>query len=130
MTVRTDLRTYAIAQASISALIDTRFYWMHLPEGVTYPAVRSLIVSRERATVHAATPAAAKAGIETMRIQLDLFAENGDDSESLAEAFKTELDGLRVDNLAGVLLINELDEYDDENNVFRIIQDYMVHYRQ
>ena len=130
MTVRTDLRTYALAQSAISSLIGERFYWMHLPEGVTYPAVRSLVVSRPRSTVHAATPAAAKAGIETMRVQLDLYAKNGDDVENLSEAFKTELDGLRDGNLAGVLLINELDAYEDENNVFRIVHDYMIHYRQ
>lgn len=127
MSVRTDLRTYTLTIAPYAALVGTRLYWRKLPEGVTYPASTYTIISRNGEQAHD-TPV----NVPTYRVQFDHFSEDDAEAESLATTLRQGLDGARSGNLQSVYLDNELDddEFDTQEGLYRIIQDFLVVYKE
>lgn len=122
MTLRTDLFDYVVADAGVSALIDTRFHWLQLPESVTYPAARWFVVSRGGHTGHDGP-----AGLQTVNVQVDVIGESDGDAESVGEAMKAALDGVKSGSLSSIM-INETDTFEDADNLWRITQEYLVHH--
>ena len=122
MTLRSDLFDYVTTDGGISALISSRFYWLQFPEDVEYPAVRYLIASRERTAAHDGPTE-----LNTVRVQMDVLAESGDDAEGVAEALKTALDGFKSGNLSG-FMVNEIDDFEGADNLWRVTHEYLVHH--
>jgi len=121
MSLRSDLYDYITADGSIVALIGTRFYWLQLPENVTYPATRYFVVSRQRTAAHDGST-----GLDTITIQIDILAEDDGQAESVSTAFKAALDGFKDSPLSG-LMINEYDQFEGEGNLWRVTHEYLIH---
>ena len=121
MTLRSDLFDYVTNDGGISALIATRFHWLQLPEQVTYPATRYLVVSRNPNTAHDGDT-----GLQTVTVQIDVIAENDSDAEAVADAFKSALNGFKSPPLSG-FMTNEFDSFEEADNLWRVTQEYLVH---
>lgn len=78
-----DMRTYIIAQASVSTLIDTRMYPDVLPQTATLPAV---VYRRIDTTLHPALTN--HSTLEQARIAYDCYATTRDAANTLAAAIK------------------------------------------
>lgn len=126
MTFRTDLFDYVTGDAPIAAIIGTRFYWQVI-RGATYPASRYLVVTRPRNTAHDGPIA-----VQTFDIQVDHFASDDADIDSLITAFDTILNGVRSsgDNIDGAMKTNETDLFQDSDELFRVTQEFRIHHKE
>lgn len=122
MSFRTALHTKLGTISGLTALISTRYYYQQLPPGVTLPALRWFVVDLNRATAHDGS-----AGNEIRRVQFDIFAEEGDDADAVAEALKAGLGGFKGSDLSGKVM-TELDRFLQDDQTWIIQQDYLLHY--
>jgi len=81
MSVRSDVRTYLLAQSGISDLVGTRIYPGVLPQGATRPAVEMHVISRTHVQHLQGIQAAG-----TVRFQFDVSAETQLAADAVAEA--------------------------------------------
>jgi hypothetical protein len=81
MSAVADVVTYLLANAGVSALIDTRMYTDKLDQGETLPAVTAHVISRTHVQHLKGITAAG-----TIRIQLDVSAETRLAADAVADA--------------------------------------------
>lgn len=126
MTLRTALYSMVTNDAGVAALIGTRFYWRQLPEAVSYPACRYMIVSSERRTAHDGY-----AGLETSSIQIDVISDTSASCRAVSAALRAALDGVK-DATYGIksMRTNELDEFEESANLWRIVLEFLIHYAE
>lgn len=131
MTIETLLRARLVADNTVSGLVSTRIYPVILPQKPTLPAITFSKVSGVRMhnlsgtagravarisfNCWATTYLGAQAVAAAVRASLDGFAGTLSDSGSPAETIRT-----------NILLDNEIDFYEDETGVYRILQDYTL----
>ena len=122
MTLRTALFDLATNDGGISALIGTRFYWRQLPEAITYPACRYMMVSADPQTAHDGAT-----GLEIASVQIDVIGETSASCRALNTAIKAALDGVK-DATYGIksMRTNELDEFEEADNLWRIVLEFLV----
>ena len=89
MSLDTDLRTLALANAGITTAISTRYYIDHLPDNVTYPCVRAATITDPFLRSHAGT----YGGRET--VQLDVYSDAQSTRDSAANALIAYLDNYK-----------------------------------
>lgn len=113
----------------LSGLISTRIYPAPIPQNATYPLVVYQQISGPRSY---------SMGVQSLivraRFQLDSWAQTSLAVRSLAEQVRSALsnyhgtsDGVVIDH---VELVNEQKLYEDEADLHRMIQDYMIDYRE
>lgn len=89
MSLDTDLRTLALANAGIAAAISTRYHIDKFPDTVTYPCVRAVTITDPFLRSHAGT----YGGRET--VQLDVYSDAQSTRDSAADALIAYLDNYK-----------------------------------
>jgi hypothetical protein len=131
MTIEKGLITYLEGQASITAIIGNgdspetiRAYPMILPQDWTAPAITFQRISANRWR-HLAGPA----GRNAVRVQIDCYAATYNGAKTLAEAVRGVLDGytgtMGTFTVGAVSLENDLDGYNADTDIYRIVQDFI-----
>lgn len=124
MTFSDDLRTFALADATISGLIGSRWHPSVLPENPTTPAVTYEVVSAPRMRSHTSS------GPVGYRYQLDGWAETAAEAEQLGEAIVARFE--RYSGAAGnatidvSLVEDESDRYEESLGLYRRRVDVQV----
>lgn len=124
MSVETEIRARLLANGTVSGLIGTRCYPMKLPQDPTLPALVMFRVSGPR--IGHLTGAS---GWGKARIQIDSWAETYLGAQALAAGVRGSLHryiGTLTTVKVAISLDNERDDYDDEVEWYRVIQDYTV----
>ena len=124
MTIETEIVTRLNADGAVSGEVDTRIYAVKLPQAPTYPAVTYNRVSAPR--VH---NLAGVSGRSTPRISVNSWAKTYAGCQTLAAAVRASLDGFNgtLTTIKCVIsLENEIDLFEPDVNVYRILQDYFV----
>ncbi len=85
--VEDDVRTFALADTSIAADIGERFYIKHVPDEPSYPFVLLRPIDDDQKYTFTGT------GGHILLYQLDVYAENQSDCETLAELIMTRFAG-------------------------------------
>lgn len=135
MPIEYDLRTYLLADATVSGFIDSRCYPVHLPERPQFPALTYQMVSR----VRPARPSAGPPALAEMRIQIDVWTHDRDgqdaydEAKDLADAVRQRLDGTTgslgsgLASVQDVRLDSERDSgYDADARLYRVSMDFRV----
>ncbi len=117
MSVETDFRGYLINDAMVSGLIGTRVYPLMMPQGFTLPAVTYQRVSSDREYDLTDGPV----GWCWARFQLDCYADSFSGVRELAEAVRQALDWNN-----GITIEGERDLFEENTEVYRVTQDYLV----
>jgi hypothetical protein len=125
MTIETELRARLAADATVAGLVVARIYPIVLPQKPTYPAITYSKVSGER--LHTLAGAAGRA---MPRISISAWSDVGYASvQTLAAAIRASLDGFNgtlTTIQTNIILDNEIDFYEDDTRVYRILQDYRL----
>lgn len=117
MNVEQQLYTVLAANAPVAALVITRIYPLLMPQGVTLPAI-----SYQRVATVPNNDLEGTQNHEWVRVQVDCWHNNYAGVKALAAAVRT---ALQVTPVYGQLL-TELDDYDSEEKLFRVIQDFNI----
>jgi hypothetical protein len=127
--IDTAIYTRLAGFAGLSALVSTRIYPPPAPQNCTYPAVTFMQISGMRDYVMGN-----QSGLVEARFQLDSWAETSVGVRTLAEQVRLALsnysgtsDTIVIDHIR---LLDEQRIYEDGDELFRIIQDYIVNYRE
>jgi hypothetical protein len=135
--IRTALRTFLLADASIAAIVGDRVRPVRLNQGETGTGITYLRVSG--IGDHVMT---GPSRIARPRFQIDCWAEAPGAANSLADLVKERLDGYQglwtygadspptsIDVL-GVFFENERDGFDSDNDMYSVSRDYFIWYRE
>jgi hypothetical protein len=124
MSLETEVRARLAADGTISGLVSTRIFPLMLPQNPTYPALVFRRISGPR--MH---DLQGSIGRGTARLQIDSWATGYLGAQALAAAVRSSLDGFTgmLTSLHAVIkLDNEIDDYDDDADKYRVIQDFRI----
>jgi len=129
MAVEEALYSRLTSDVAVSALVGSRVYNTRLPQGPTLPCVTYTRVSTVADMAHDGP-----VGYELARYQIDAYATTFETIRSLADAVRNCLNGYSGTVLStvihAVLLDDQVNEWGDLLDVWRITQDYMIHWRR
>ena len=114
MTIASTLRAQLVAVGGVSQ----RVYPLLLPQNPTYPAISYARVSNTG--TNGSTP------LRQTRYQINCWARTYAGSQSIAAAIKTALEEYTEDEIKMCQVVNEIDDYDSEVDVFRVIIDVIL----
>lgn len=121
MTIGTLFRE-ALAVTGVTNIVSTRIYPMLLPQHPTYEAITYQRISNSSTNGNTA--------LRESRWQVNCFAETYAEAQTLAAAVKTALedfsDTTETPGIKEAYVTNELDDYDDSGDVFRVIIDVIL----
>ncbi|HKJ75398.1 MAG TPA: DUF3168 domain-containing protein [Alphaproteobacteria bacterium] len=130
--IESDLRTFLLADATISGLVGTRIFPVRAPQGGSFPAMTYTPVSGQR--FH---NTGGGAGLSGPRIQFDCWAEAYSEAKSLADALRERLDGYSGSagsgTVQGAFFDTERDSFEPDAGVsglYRVSHDYFVYYEE
>lgn len=118
MTIGTQVRDRLTGYAGVSALVSTRVYPLQLPQRPTYEAISYQRISNG--------PQNGSTAIRESRWQISAWAETYSEAHALAVQVKLAMEEWTDDGIKMAYVVNELDDYDDEVKVYRIIVDVML----
>ena len=116
-----DLRTYLLADATISGLVGTRIDPNKLSQNPTLPAVTYTMISAQRPS-NADSPAI----VTGQRIQIDCWGSTYAQAVNVFEAIRKRLNGKSSGDIIVALLDNEREFYEPEPELYRRSADFMV----
>jgi hypothetical protein len=129
MSIASDLRTYLLADATLTTLVGTRMYPLKLPQAPTMPAIIYTWISGAR--VHSTD---GPSGLSNPRVQFDCWAQTYLEAEALLEALRKRLDGFQGTAgsswIQAVFFETERDGYDDDTELYRRSADFFVWYEE
>lgn len=96
-TVEAKLRTQALANAGLAALIGTRWYDGRLQQGATFPAIVSILVSGNKTY---SVNARLTTGFS--RYQFTIWDTDSERARSVEDALASFLDGFNASGIAGL----------------------------
>lgn len=127
MSVEAGLIAYLLADTDVSALVSTRIKPLQLAENTALPGITINRVSTSPVHKHNG-----KATEFRTRFQLDIWAETFSSAKALCTKVRLALDGYsgtmgayRVDS---VVLLDEVDDFEPENDNVRVIQEYELYH--
>ncbi len=128
--IDTALYTRLSGFANLAALVGTRIYPAPIPDNPTYPLITVQEISGIRGYVYGPN----QDGSVRARFQMDSWAENSTGVRAVAEQVRLALSAYRGTSDTIVIdlitIDNEQKLYDDDADLHRVIQDYIVHYRE
>lgn len=129
MAIEEALHTKLIEDSALGNLIGTRVYTLRLPQKPTYPCVVLSRVSTSEGLAHDGP-----IGYEIMRLQIDSYATTFASARAVADAVRAALNGASV-TIGDVVIHainfeNQIDNWGDWLEIWRITQDYMVQWRR
>lgn len=108
MSIERDFKLHLAGQAALVALVGTRFYSLHLPQGVTLPALVYQRVNTPRARTHSGS-----AGLNWPEMQWTVWARSSEAAANIAPILRAAL------NLfPGTTITNEFPDYDDRTGFY------------
>lgn len=128
MSIEAALYSKLTGDATLSGLMSSRWYPLWLPQDPTLPAgvYRRVTTSQDMAHDGAID-------IEWLRMQLDIYAESFADVREVANAVRDCINGFSgtVDSTKvwSVIFDNEVDDWTDLTEVYRITQDYHINWQ-
>lgn len=128
-----DFRTFLAASTRVQAHVGSsdgaRIHHMRIPEGEADPSIRYQRIATSREHTHGGPT-----GLPMVRMQVDSYGESAGDAVTTAEAVRKALDGFQgTMGGSGVAVAFGDDEdtrYEDDAQVYRVRQDYLIHYRE
>lgn len=127
--IEQDMRTYLLAQPSVTALIATRLYPIRLPQGVTLPAVTYQRITRTATVTHDGAADLGRAGI-----QIDCWADTYAGMVALAKAIRAALSGYRgsmgTNGATAARVVNEIDFSEPEPAMWRRVIEIVLWHRE
>ncbi len=124
--IESALRTFILADSTVTTLISTRLYALKMPQSPTFPLIVYTKISGFREHDMDGSTIAAP------RIQYDCWAETFPEAKALADALRERLDshtgdvGSPAETVHFAYLLNERDFYDDDLQIFRTSMDFEV----
>lgn len=129
MTVEYGLVQILEDDATFGGIAGDRIYPHRLPQTPTFPAVTYARVSGVRVKVLKGL-----SGLARPTFQFDCWAESYTTVKTLADAVRGAFDGfqgtLDGDTTYRVQILNEVDNFEEELDIYRVIQDYEVFHRE
>lgn len=114
--------------SGVAALVGTRVYPLTIPQDCTFPAACYQMISGQSGQVHGG-----RSGVLSRRYQVTSFSDSYASVKRLAQQVMLALDGISgyfsPEVVLRCQLILELDAFDEESRVYRVIQDFMVEFR-
>jgi hypothetical protein len=111
-----------LATGATGALVGTRIYPVFLPQNPTYPALTYQRISN--------TAQSGSTALRQSRWQVNCYASTYIGAQALAAAVKAELEEWTDTDQTPMVkmcqVVNEIDDYDDEVDVHRVIVDVMI----
>ena len=137
MSIETELIDFFEGESSITAIIGNgdspetcRVYPLKLPQGYTLPAISFQRISTDREHVIDDGPI----GWAWARFQFDMWAETYAEARQLTEAVRQALDGYNNKmgsvTVAGAFAEGERDLYEEQTEIYRVTQDYLIPYKE
>ena len=123
MTIAALLRGGLINDSGVSAIVSTRVYPGLLPQSPTYEAITYQRIS--------STGQNGTSNRKESRWQINCWAQTYAEAQVLAAAVKAfaeewhDLD--QIPGIAWARVVNEIDDYDDVADVYRVIIDVILH---
>lgn len=131
MSLEIALYSKVTGDSGISALMGNRFYPLRLPQnknGLVLPAGVYRVLNPRRTLAHDGP-----VDFERVRVQIDIYAETYQNLKTIAEAFKSALNGFSgtvgTTEIHIIEFSNEIDFWADLTESYRVTQDYMINWR-
>ncbi len=129
MTLETALRSYTLADATVTTLAGIRMYPRKLPQNPTLPAlVYQRIDTRRQHDLDGPD------GLPRPRVQVAAWASSVAAAWELANAVRVRLDGYRGAwgdvTVGSCLCVGEREIDDPETGRMGVVQDYLIQYRE
>lgn len=120
MTIATAIYDRLTTHAGTSALISTRCYQVRLPDNPTMPAVVYHRVS--------STSQQGSSDIRDARYQCNCWASTSAGAEALATQVRAALEDWTgsTSNIKYARVVSEIDDYEDDAEIYRVILDAML----
>lgn len=118
MTTGTTVYSRLTSYSGISALVGTRVYPLNLPQKPTYEAITYQRISNG--------PQNGSTTIRESRWQISCWAETYAEAHALAVQVKTALEEWTANGIKMAYVVNEIDDYDDEAEVYRTLVDVIL----
>jgi len=117
--VNVEQQIYSVlaADSAVAALVGTRIHPILLPQNVIMPAI-----SYQRITTVPQNGLQGHHSIDQVRVQVDSWASTYAGAKSLAAAVRV---AMYLTPLFA-LTVMELDDYDHEEKIYRVIQDFSI----
>lgn len=129
MTIHADLRTFVLADATVSGLIGTRMYDVQKPLDAPLPCLTYRRV--DALSVHSHD---GDSGLRMSRWQFDCWATTRAGAEALAVALRRKLSGymgnIGVSTRVSILALSQRDDHVAETGTKRVICDFSVEYEE
>lgn len=123
------LYTRLTSVSTVSDLVGTRVYPLHLPQNPTYPAVTYSRVSTRRGMTHDGP-----GDMAWPRFQFDCYGLSYSVAKAVANAVRVTLNGFSdlVDgvDICAIFFLNEVDDFNDDVEVFRVAVDFRVIHKE
>lgn len=128
MTLRETVFARCTTHAGMTALIGDRCYPERLPENAVFPAISFIApVSMDTGPYRTHDNANSPVTRAVSRVQLNCYAETGDDAEALAAQAVQAWSGYRVNCTIGYsFVVNTIASREDAINAYRFIVDVMM----
>jgi hypothetical protein len=117
-----DARAVLAAASGVTALVGTKLYPVHAPQGSVPPFVVMSTVSD--VPLHSFTNTVDDR-LTNARIQIDCYAKLYKDANAIATAVEAALELASSPSLS-MMRLNKLDLYDDETELYRVSADFSV----
>lgn len=121
--------TQLAGNGAVAAIVSTRIYLMKIAQGAVVPAITFQKVS----SIPANTIDNTKSSLDASRYQVNSWDKSMRAAKALALAVRSALDGLNStvagSRIFGIVLLNELDFYEDDTGLHHVAQDFLIHHR-
>ena len=125
MAIQDGIYAFLIADAGVSAIVGTRVYPILMPQNPTFELITYQKISGVRGKQLSGTT-----GYARPVIQIDCWAESFLTAQTLADAVRSAVDGysglMGSDVVDRAQIMNEMDLYENETQIFRVSQDYEI----
>ena len=133
MTTATEaIRTVLVSFAGLQSLLATtdspaqyRVYSLVMPQDSDYPTIVMEKASQLRENTMAASGGA---GVDNQRCRFNIYSDSLSECEAVAEQLRLALVGAASTDFNAVQVF-ELDNYESDTHLYRIIVDYSIWYR-
>lgn len=123
------LYTHLQTRSALVALVADRVYPRRMPRTPIFPLVLYTRIATRRGVTHSGAD-----GLAEPRIQFDVYAQDPDSADSVAEQLRMALHGFRGSmgdlEVGSVFVVNDQDADDAETGLFRRILDAQITYAE
>ena len=131
-TVEVGLVSYLTGYSGLTTLISTRVYPFMIPQGATLPCVTYQRIDTPRSLTHG--DSGATGTLARPRFQFSCWAATLSSAQAIAYQLRAALNGKtgsigtapNAVTVRAILVDNEMQDYEPETELYRVIADYLV----